>query len=128
MPGKQPPQRRSTPPQKEPAKDPTSKGYQIRVSWDIPQDMLLPSATHIIVQRDGPDFIINFFELRPPLLLGTEEQKLQQLKKIDSVHAKCVARLLISADRMPQFLKAFSDAQELSAEPSLKEVEADAND
>lgn len=124
MAGQQPPKTRSTPPQKQAA----LKAYKLPVSWDVPQDLLIPSATNIIVQRDGQDFIVNIFELRPPLLLGTDEEKLAQLQKMDAVHAKCIARFLVAADRMPEFIKALTDAQELPAERFVKTEVADAND
>ncbi len=96
-----------------------SKQFRMPIAWDIPQDMVIPSATHIIVQRDGPDFIVNFFEVRPPVVFGTEEEKLEQLQKMDAVHAKCVSRLLIAAERMPGFVKAFSEALQLPSGPAI---------
>jgi hypothetical protein len=95
-------------------------GHRVSIEWTIPETIKNQPATHIVIQRDGPEYIINFFELRPPLLTGTPEEQATQLAKIETIQGLCIARLIVAAERMPAIAKAFADALEL-APPWLQE-------
>ena len=38
-------------------------------------------ANHLVVQFDGHEFHLTFCEIKPPLVLGTEAEKIATLKK-----------------------------------------------
>jgi hypothetical protein len=79
------------------------------IEWQIPTDLVSHYATHIVVQRTEQEFTISFFEVRQPLLIGPPEQRQAELENIHSVPAICVARIVISPARMPEFAKVMSD-------------------
>jgi hypothetical protein len=40
-----------------------------------------------------------------PLLLGSPEERKAQLEQIKSVRAECVARIIVAAERLPEFVE-----------------------
>ena len=63
-------------------------------------------SNHQIVQFDGHDFYLTFFEIPPPVALGEPNERKEKLLKLGSVEAKCVARVVISASRIGEFAEA----------------------
>lgn len=80
------------------------KGYNFPLKFSIPEDVEGKYATHLQVQHSKDEFIINFFEARPPIITGTEEEKEEQLEKMSAVEANCVARIIVSPRRMQGFI------------------------
>lgn len=78
-------------------------------------------ATHIVVQHTEHEFIISFFEVQPPVLLGMPEEIEARLEQIESIRADCVARVIVAAERMPEFVRVLQD--NLDTYPSRKESE-----
>ena len=75
---------------------------EVPLEWYVPGGTISRYATNMIVQHTDQEFVISFFESAPPLLIGrpTKEQ-LEGLK----VRAECVARIIITKERMPIFLE-----------------------
>ena len=63
-------------------------------------------ATNITVQHSPHEFIISFYEARPPLVMGTPEERERQMEAIEHVFASCVARVTVAASRMDGFVNA----------------------
>ncbi len=76
----------------------------VPLRWCIPPGLVSRFATNMVVQHTEQEFIISFFEARPPLLIGSEEEVRAQLAQIGGVEAECVARIIVTADRMPGFV------------------------
>lgn len=85
------------------------EGYRFPIEWKISEEVESKYATNLQVQHTNNEFIINFFEARPPIIAGSEEEKETQLKEMSSVEAKCIARILVSPGRMPGFIDALQD-------------------
>jgi len=77
---------------------------QVPIEWHISEDIDSKYATNLVIQHSEHEFIINFFEMHPPLILGAPDQVREQWQKIESVQAKCVARIIVSPDRMQEFI------------------------
>jgi len=55
-------------------------------------------------------FILSFFEVWPPAILGeTDEEKQEMLDSLESVEAKCVARLVVTPSRMREFIAVMNE-------------------
>lgn len=91
------------------------------IDWNVPDDLVARYATNMIVQRTKDEFIISFFEVKPPILLGKPNEIVEQAKYLNSVRANCVAQIIVSADRMPDFVKAL----ERNLGKTLEKVESD---
>ncbi len=95
--------------QREPGPSDLSEGRAFRVDFEIPPNLNSVYATNLLVQHTEHEFIISFFEVQPPPLLGSPEQKDQQLKAISSLKGKCLARVVVSPARMREFVQVMSD-------------------
>ena len=87
------------------AKKNKKKKIELHYEWNIPDDIVARYATNMVVQRTEHEFIISFFEVKPPLFLGSPEEIIEQTKKLDSVRANCVAQVIVAADKMPSFIE-----------------------
>lgn len=91
-----------------------SPSSALAVEWQIPNDMQSRYATNLVVQSGSNEFIISFFELRPPIILGSPEETQAALQQIKSIPAICVARIVVPREKMPDFVKVLNDHLERS--------------
>jgi hypothetical protein len=92
------------------------EGKQVPIEWRVPDDMIPRYASNMVVQYTGQEFIVSFFETLPPLLLGTPAEIEKKLDGMGSVPAECIARLIVSTDRMPKFIQALQTNLEQAQE------------
>ena len=89
------------------AEEQEDKGITFTIDWQIPDDIVARYATNMLVQRAENEFIISFFETKPPILLGDADEISAQLKSMGSVlRANCVAQIIVAAEKMPSFVEA----------------------
>lgn len=79
---------------------------QVPIEWHISEDLDSNYATNLVIQHSEHEFFIDFFEMRHPLILGNPDQVREQQEKLESVRAECVARIIVSPDRMQEFVDA----------------------
>jgi hypothetical protein len=89
--------------------DESDEGKPVRIDLRVPPDLPSLYATNMVVQHTPHEFIVSFFNVQPPALLGTPEEKAQQLEAVDSVPAQCVARIVVAARRMGDFIQVLQD-------------------
>jgi hypothetical protein len=77
----------------------------IPIEWHFPESLASRYATNLVVQSTEHEFVISFFEMRQPIVLGSAEDRKAQLEQIKSVRAECVARIIVAAEKMPEFVK-----------------------
>ena len=77
---------------------------QVPIEWHISEDLDSKYATNLVIQHSEHEFIIDFFETRHPLILGDPDQVREQWEKLESVRAECVARIIVSPNRMQEFI------------------------
>ena len=75
------------------------------IEWIIPDELENKYATNLVIQNTNNEYILSFFEIYPPMVLGTPEYQLEQYKKMKTVPAKCVARIIVSPSNMNDFSK-----------------------
>lgn len=96
------------------------EGIALPMEWRVPDNLESKFATHLTIQNSDQEFIINFFEAHPPVITGTEEQKKAQLEELSSIEATCVARIVVTPQRMRDFL----DTMEKNFEKFMSRVQA----
>lgn len=84
--------------------------FSLEIVWHLPEDIVSQFATDVVVQQGVEEFIISFFQVRPPVIVGSPEEKLEQVKQLDSIKAECVARVIVTPDRMNKFIKALQSS------------------
>ena len=87
-----------------------TKGFKaIPIEWKIPDDIVSRFANNILVQQGENEFILSFFEVLPPVLLGSPEEVEAKLEEVEAVQAECVARIIVPAEKMLDFVRAMSE-------------------
>jgi Protein of unknown function (DUF3467) len=71
----------------------------------LESDVRTNAATNIVVQHTEHEFFISFYEIHPPLILGEGEERRHAAEAVKSVSARCVARIIVAGDRMPEFVE-----------------------
>lgn len=83
---------------------------EIRVERVYPEDLQSHFVSNLVVQHRPEFFILSFFEVWPPAILGeTEEEKKQALDNLDHVEAKCVSRIVLTPGKMQEFIEVMSE-------------------
>ncbi len=82
----------------------------IKLERIYPDNLQSHFVSNIVVQHEPDIFILSFFEVWPPVILGAdEEEKQKELEKIKGVESKCVARLVVTPKKMAEFVKAMAE-------------------
>jgi hypothetical protein len=69
------------------------------IEWHLPEPGISRYATHMFIQRSDNEFILTFYEVQPPLIIGNES--------VTSAQAESVARIIVSPQRMAEFVEMF---------------------
>lgn len=85
--------------------DQQTESLKLPLEWYFPEDIKTGYASNFIVQHTDKEFYLSFFDTPPPIILGSPKQRQEQVKKIESVRAQAVARIVIAAERMPQLME-----------------------
>jgi len=84
-----------------------------RISLDhvFPEGQRTLFSNHITVQRNEVgEFVVSFFDVIAPLLIGGPDESEKALTKLDSVPAYCVARIAVSERRLPKLIGALASS------------------
>jgi hypothetical protein len=104
----------------------------LEIDWATIEQLPPLYATNMVIQHTESEFIINLYQLLPPVIWGTEEQKRARIEEMSMIQTTPLARVVITADRMPGFVRALKknlDVYETkfgAFEPEGGEVEEEA--
>jgi hypothetical protein len=70
----------------------------------VPESVVTRLANHVTLQLDQDGCYLSFYEAVPPLLVGNREDVRNQLARVKSLRAECVARIFLPKTRMADFL------------------------
>ncbi len=76
---------------------------EIPLEWVVPEGLVSRYASHVVVQKTDSNFLISFFEVKPPLIIGDADEISLSLSKIDKIPAKCVAQVYMSNEQIKAF-------------------------
>ncbi len=71
-----------------------------QIKWIVPDSIGTTYATHLLVQQQGSEFRLFFFEAELPLITGTQEEQMQAYQDLPEVNARCVAKVVMTADNI----------------------------
>jgi len=83
------------------ATDTTPSQIAKPIKWIIPDAIRTDHATHLIVQQQGSEFTLLFFEVRSPIFLGTPEEQVAAMQQLEDVEATCISRIVMSVENAP---------------------------
>jgi hypothetical protein len=75
-----------------------------------PEDTIGRYSNQLLVQFGQHECNISFFDIKPPVLLGSPEEQREQLKSVESVRAVCVARIVVAKEFVPEIIAALQRA------------------
>ena len=74
-----------------------SQRNEVFLDFIVPSDIPTHYINEMSVQDFQTEFILSFFEVRTPIVLPDN---------VGSIKAHCVARVAVSVERIPEFIKA----------------------
>lgn len=80
----------------------------IPIAWQDPYEKDTLYANNLRIQRTPYDVFLYFYEVQPPMIERGAPDRDKQLAEIQSVNAKCVAKIMVPIDRIADFARAIS--------------------
>lgn len=77
---------------------------KIPIEWYVPEGLMSQYATNMVIQHTDQEFMISFFEIKHPIILGPDEEVKNQYEKIGKVRAECITRIILTPDRLKDFI------------------------
>jgi hypothetical protein len=72
---------------------------EVPIEWHLPDGLMTPFATNMLIQTIENEFKISFFEIKPMIRLSDSEPIPSKVKAV------CVASVIVTADRLPKFIE-----------------------
>jgi hypothetical protein len=95
----------------------------VELEYVFPESVSAHSVNQFVIQYDKGQYRLSFFDIRPPMAIGTEDEQLEMLRKIGKVQAQCRAEVVISESRLPELLLAVAENLRNTAPDRFAEVE-----
>lgn len=92
----------------------------IPLEWHIPEDMPLAWANNFVIQSYEGCFVLSCFEVRRPIIVGSEEHVVSEIRKMKKVRAHCVARIAMTPEHMKELLEILGDRSRKALESELE--------
>ena len=78
---------------------------KVKLELVYPDNLETKFVNHIIVQNLKEYFTLSFYEaMIPPVVGDTEDERKSIFEKIEKVDAKCVARVIITPEKMKKLI------------------------
>lgn len=85
------------------------KSVSIKINYKIPEDIQTHFSDNFVVQHQKDHFILTFYEMIQPPILGSEEERLEQLSKIQQLDAKCISRIVVTPQKIEEIIKVLTE-------------------
>ncbi len=82
---------------------------ELPINWIVPLGMAAPFASNIVVHHTDTEFVINLFELRPPIIVGADAAAEARREAVSALDAICVARVTVGVSKMKSFIDTLSE-------------------
>lgn len=79
---------------------------EVPLEWFVPDGVPTHYVTNVVVQNTTGEFVVSFFEALAPIILGNPDEVAAQRKLIKTVRARCVARVVLTPNRMESMINA----------------------
>jgi hypothetical protein len=83
---------------------------QIKLEYKYPEDLQTLFVTSMVVQHQPDFFTLSFFEAFPPPFINkSPEEQRTAIERLDHIDAKCVARIVVTPEKLVEFSKAINE-------------------
>jgi hypothetical protein len=90
-----------------PTKTPKILAKKIKINYVFPENIESKFVNQVVVQNQKDFFTLSFFETVMPIIVGeSEEERASLLEKIESIDAKCIARFIVTPEKISQIVNA----------------------
>jgi hypothetical protein len=76
----------------------------IPIDWQVPDDLRSEYATNVLAQHGEHEIFLLFFQAQPPIIVGELAEREEQLEALKGIPARCVAKVIISPDRLEEII------------------------
>lgn len=84
---------------------------QIPVKWVYPEDIVPRVVQNMTCSYQEGFFLLSFFETWQPEMFGrTPEEKQKVFDSLKEVEAKCVAKIVVTPEKMKDFVRALNES------------------
>lgn len=66
-------------------------------------------ANNIVVQSDERTLYLSFFQLNPPMIMGSQAERKQQLDAMSSIEPRLISRIALPLDQMEKLDEAMKE-------------------
>ena len=84
--------------------------HTLNINWKVPESIQTLHATNVLIQQRGTEFHLQFFEVLPPIVVGTPQEQAQAYQEMESVDGICVARIVLSLENMQGLMQVINES------------------
>jgi len=101
------------------------EGVALPIEIRVPEELEGHYSNHATIQFSVHECVISFFQIAPPILVGSAEHIRDQAASIKSVRANCVSRVVMAKSFAQVFLSTFQElyAKQAGAAENASEEE-----
>jgi len=92
-----------------------------KIEWHVSENLAKRYATNFVIRHTENEFNLSFFDVDPPIILGTEEEARKKLNAVKSVRANCVSSIIVTPDKIPGLIEALQANYGKYVDKTLKE-------
>ena len=81
----------------------SEQGLRIPIEY-VCEGVRTEYATNLVVQHTEHEFVLSFYRIQSPIIIGSRDERERQIEGMRSVQADCVARIVVAPGRMPDFV------------------------
>jgi hypothetical protein len=81
------------------------EGVEIPIVYVGVEDEPILLANQFVIQHQQNEFILTIGQIAPPILLGTEQERMEQAKQVAYVPVNVVGRFTFTRERLVELLQ-----------------------
>ena len=83
----------------------SSSGKVLTIEWPVELGVS-QFANNVVIQSDENTSYLSFYQINPPLIFGTSQQKKKQLDSLKSIQPKLVASIAVPREKIQVIIEA----------------------
>ncbi len=87
----------------------TEKEITAKLNFVFPKELKSYFSDNFAVQHQKDHFILSFYEVMHPVILGTEEERISQIKNMKEIDATCISRILVTPEKLKDIIKVLNE-------------------
>lgn len=89
---------------------------KVAINYVFPPDQTVAYSNNVTVQGDGSVYLINFFHVQAPMVVGSKEEQAKIIDQLHTIDAKCVSKVIIPEHLMAGLIEALQSNHQKKTE------------